>query len=61
MVETDEVKIAVVQVEGGYEIKTTVNGKPWLRHGPFQTLDVANQVCREMLDVARRIRNRFVH
>lgn len=49
MTDNTEVSIHVEPVEDGYEVVTRKDGKPWLRHGPFEDLDFANMICREML------------
>ena len=45
--------------DGTYEVVTRRDNKPWLRHGPFEVLDYANMICREMLKRAEALRDRL--
>ena len=46
--------------DGAYDVVTRKDDQPWLRHGPFEDLDYANMICREMLQRAEALRNRLV-
>lgn len=46
--------------DGAYDVVTRKDGKPWLRHGPYQDLDFANMTCREMLKRAEMVRDRLI-
>jgi len=59
---TDDLRVDIFVEQlpnGRYEVVTQKDGKPWLRHGPFGDLDVANMICREMIKRAERLRDRL--
>jgi hypothetical protein len=56
------VRIFVEQIaDGRYEVVTHRDDEPWLRHGPYDDVDVANMICREMLQRAEKLRERYVN
>ena len=60
MDEIVEVRIFVEQrADGAYEVVTRKDGKPWLRHGPYDDQDYANMICAEMLKRAEALRERL--
>jgi hypothetical protein len=60
MTDDVEIRIFVEQLDSGaYEVVTSKDGKPWLRHGPYDDLDYASMICREMLQRADALLKRL--
>jgi hypothetical protein len=57
--EYNVLRIFVEPVDNGYEVVSQVDGKPWMRHGPYSDLDYANMICKEMVKRARVLADRL--
>jgi hypothetical protein len=55
------VRIAVEPLENGtFVVVTRKDEIPWMRHGPYQKLEDANEACRGLLKIAEKYRDRYV-
>jgi hypothetical protein len=51
-IDDTSVEFRVDQRADGYVVRITRDGEPWLIKGPWDDLDVANMMCRAMVEKA---------